>query len=191
MRCFVSDGQTISPGFPFNDLNGIDIAGQRVPFDESLIHSPIGHMGHHIVNCDVQKVGESQTISLIAAKHNMWCGDNNDVLLHIQQPIVDGTQIKMETKNNVWRHLENRAHYFVGSIDDSGHAVYWEALVQLRWGSSVTVAEKFTQAANSRRSRSRRHPASNIDVVIETTYAFDGKRITITKKRFQNGVAVD
>ena len=72
MRCFVSDGQTISPGFPFNDLNGIDIAGQRVPFDESLIHSPIGHMGHHIVNCDVQKVGERQTLTLIAAKHNMW-----------------------------------------------------------------------------------------------------------------------
>lgn len=89
MRCFTFGKGKILPGIRFQRIDGIEIAGQAVGFDESLIFSfdSNSHFGQYIIRASVKKDGNRLSLAKVAND------EKGVLLLRVCVPISEGSKL--------------------------------------------------------------------------------------------------
>ncbi len=88
MRCFTFYKGKILPGIRFQRIDGIEIAGQAVGFEDSLIFSsnPNSHFGQYIIRASVRSNGNRVSLAQAA-------NDSSGILLRVRVPVSKGSKL--------------------------------------------------------------------------------------------------
>jgi hypothetical protein len=191
MRCYTTDGSTITRGFPFENADGFKIGDTHITFKDSLLNSPSCHFGKQIVNCHAHRSREGKVMLMAPLTPDINC--DGEILLAIQEFLPTAKEPIISSNGEVQYYLSKVYEKYVGfyGVDDNGCERYWTGLVMLKAGATVRVicehehdvVENFWQLVHLARRPTRR-------VVGRTSYSFDGVDLKITRQLEVDGKLV-
>ncbi|MBU6453951.1 MAG: hypothetical protein KGS72_19385 [Cyanobacteria bacterium REEB67] len=183
MRCYTTDGSTITRGFTFENADGFKIGDTQISFAESLLHAPRCHFGQQIIDCHAHRSREGKV--MLMAPLDADINSDSEILLAIQEFLPNAEKPIISSNGEVEFYLSKVYEKYVGfyGVQDNGCERYWTGLVMLKVGATVRVicdseygaVENFWQLVHLARRPTRR-------VVGRTSYSFDGVDLKITRQ---------
>jgi hypothetical protein len=191
MRCYTTDGSTITRGFPFANADGFKLGDTHITFAESLLHAPRCHFGQQIIDCHAHRSRDGTIMLMAPLEEDI--NSEGEILLSIQEFLPTANEPIVSSNGEVQFYLSKVYEKYVGfyGVDDDGCERHWTGLVMLKAGATVRViceheyatVQNFWQLVHLARRPTRR-------VVGQTSYSFDGVDLKITRQLEVDGKIV-
>ncbi|MBA3991882.1 MAG: hypothetical protein C0469_00045 [Cyanobacteria bacterium DS2.3.42] len=172
MRCFTFDKCKILPGIRFQRINGIEIAGKAVGFDDSLIFSSTSnsHFGQYIIRAAVQKEGNRVSLAYAA-------NDENGALLRVCVPISKGSKLSFRGEQPGVTKLIDGV-YYRGFFENGSlfRCLVFEGLIQFDQRGEFTLVEEIQKPLTRVQAFMGLEPQAPI--VRKARFIYDGYKIS-------------